>query len=101
MRLARGRHAEFGISYNWRHHKEMFTDLVESQKVLEETIGNPNARCVLSITVEDKRLKKLLVFYAPDAQAYCVSRLRGNGIVEIMSWHHAKEQYGNDKWSKN
>ena len=101
VRLARGRHAEFGISHNWKHHKEMFTDLADSQKALEETIGNPNARCVLSITVEDKRLKRLLVFYNPDTQAYCVSHLKGDDTVEIVSWHRAPGKYGNSQWNKN
>jgi len=92
---------KYGIFHNWAHHKEMFTDLTDSQKVLEETIGNPNSRCVISVTREGKRLKRLLVFTNPDTQAYCVSRLSGDGTVEIMSWHRAPEKYGNNKWNKN
>jgi len=102
LRLARGRHAEFGVSHNWRHHKEMFTDLADSQKVLEETIGNPNARCVLSITPTSKGVKQRIVIHNPDTQSYCVLNLSVNGKEALLvSWHRADQKYGDKQWSKN
>ena len=102
VRLARGGHADFGISHNWRHHKEMFTDLADSQRVLEETIGNPKARCVLSLAPASKGVKRVVVIHNPDTGAYCVLNLSVNGKdARLVSWHRAKDKYGNNQWSKN
>ena len=93
----------FGISHNWKHHKEMFTNLADSQKVLEETIGNSNARCVLSISRDSRgRISRLAVFHSPQSGAYCVLRLSNDcQSAEIVSWHKAGDEYGNRQWSKN
>ena len=96
--LLRGTKEDVGIFHNWHHHKEMFVDIADSQKVLEETIGNPNARCVLSVTPTKRRI----VIHNPDTGSYCVLGLSKDGAsARIMSWHRALEKYGNNKWNKN
>ena len=93
---------KYGIFHNWAHHKEMFTDLADSQKVLEETIGDPNARCVLSVIRTKKGLKRLVVVNNPDTGAYCVLNLSEDGTVaRVVSWHRAPDRYGNGQWNKN
>lgn len=67
IKLSRGKNGQIGGAHNWKHHKEMFTDLADSQRVMEETIGNPNARCVLSLMPPtDKGVKRVIVIHNPD-----------------------------------
>ena len=67
IKLSRGKNGQIGVSHNWKHHKEMFTDLADSQRVMEETIGNPNARCVLSLMPPtDIGVKRVIVIHNPD-----------------------------------
>ena len=103
IKLSRGKNAAIGVSHNWQHHKEMFTDLVDSQKVLEETIGNPSARCVLSLMPPtDKGVKRVIVIHNPDTGAYCVLQMWENDdVLQIRSWHRTDAGYGNRHWNKN
>lgn len=102
IKLSRGKNGQIGVSHNWKHHKEMFTDLADSQKVLEETIGNPNARCVLSLMPPtDKGVKRVIVIHNPDTQSYCVLEMIDDGRAEIVSWHRTDAGYGDSHWNKN
>lgn len=101
VRLSTG-DANYGIVHNWRHHKEMFTNLRDSAMVLKQTVGNPNARLVFDVARVKGKLRKLIVIHDPDTQAYCVLRLADDGkTAEIVSYHRENNRYGNRQWSKN
>lgn len=101
IKLSAG-NGRFGVTHNWRHHKEMFTNPADSAAVLRETIGNPNARCVFDVSREKGGMKKLIVIHNPDTRAYCVLRLSDDGKnAEIVSWHRENPRYGNRQWNKN
>ena len=102
IKLSRGKKAKNGVSHNWKHHKEMFTDLVDSQEVLEETIGNPKARCVLSVESTDTGIKRTVVIHNPDTGAYCVLHMwKNDDVAQIVSWHRTDAGYGNSHWNQN
>jgi len=92
----------YGWVHNWRHHKDVFTDTGATSKLLSETIGNPNARCVTDISHMEGRMRQLIVVHNPESKAYCVMQLAKDGkTAELVSWHRSGENYGNSQWSKN
>lgn len=84
---------DYGIMHNLQHHPETIKTAGVSSKVLSETLGNPNARCVLGLGRQDKQVRKTVVVQNPKTAAYCVLQLADDGkTAEIVSWHRQKRR---------
>lgn len=103
--LGRG-NSRHGISHLWRDHKELFADPDKSIRLLQETLGDPNCRVVVSL----KRAKnkqhghgdaiclKRIVLHNPNTKTYCVMVWDGNAL-KLVSWNNANDDYGNSEWA--
>jgi hypothetical protein len=90
-----------GLAHLWRNHKDNFIDPEKAVRLLRETLGNQNCRVVVQLqpyrNQGKTRCRKRLVFNNPETETYCVL-LYSDGRLRLVSWHNAKEDYGNRKW---
>jgi hypothetical protein len=90
-----------GLAHLWRNHKDVFANPEKAVRLLRETLGNPNCRVVLQLEPYRKKGKshcrKRLVIHNPGNRTYCVM-LYTDGKLRLVSWHNAKDDYGNRKW---
>ena len=88
-----------GLTHNWRHHKEVFVDPTEGERIIRATLGNPQSQ--VSVTFEDQgnRFRQILTFFDPDTKSYCVLRYDDQtGKFRLMSWHRSSASYGEGQW---
>ena len=90
-----------GISHLWIHHKDVFADPEKAVRLLLETLGNQNCRVVLQLEPISRKgqpkCRKRLVLHNPETGTYCVMLYNGENL-RLVSWHNAKDNYGNRKW---
>ena len=99
-----------GIAHLWRDHKELFVDPAGATRLLEETLGDPNCRVVVSLkramrkTGEHGEMGKTpiclkrVVLHNPEKQTYCVMVYDGKEL-KLVSWNNAGDDYGNSEWT--
>ena len=88
-----------GLVHNWQHHKEVFVDPAEGERIIRATLGNPRAQ--VSVTFEDqgKNFRRVLTFFDPETKSYCVVRYDDEaGRFRLMSWHRSLASYGEGEW---
>jgi len=103
--LGRG-NSRHGISHLWRDHKEIFVDPDKAIRLLQETLGDPNCRVVVSLkrVMEKKHgsgipiCLKRIVLHNPQTQTYCVMVYDGKEL-RLVSWNNAGDEYGNGEWT--
>lgn len=97
-----------GITHLWHDHKDIFADPDKAVSFLQDTLGNPNSRCVIQLSAKtvksSKRRKKisnkLIVLNNPDNDSYCVMQYNEKtGTLNLMSWHDARPEYGDEQWA--
>ena len=90
---------EYGLTHNWRHHKEVFADPSEGERILRATLGNPNAQVSVTIENMDRFTRKLITFFDPKTKSYCVARYdEKTKKFQLMSWHRSPASYGENLW---
>ena len=96
-----------GITHLWHDHKDIFADPEKAVSFLEDTLGNPNCRCVISLRQQsikkNKKKKnkcmKIITIHNSDNNSYCVMAYNENaGTLNLMSWHDARPEYGDNQW---
>ena len=96
-----------GITHLWHDHKDIFADPDKAVSFLQDTLGNPNCRVVMSLTKTFFKHKghrnpitqKRIVINNPDNDSYCVMLYDENAqTLNLMSWHDANSNYGNNQW---
>lgn len=95
---------ETGLIHNWRHHKEVFVDPAEGERIIRATLGNPNSQ--ISVTFENQKysngrstFRQMLAFFDPETKSYCVLRYDDKaGKFRLMSWHRGPAFYGESEW---
>ncbi len=98
--LGRG-NAYHGIEHLWRNHKELFINPDDAIRLLDETLGNPNCRVVVSMKRAASNGKilclKRIVLHNPETKTYCVMVYDGK-TLKLVSWNNADNDYGNNEW---
>ena len=74
------------------------------EKLLQETIGNPNCRVVVSMKRAVSNSKPIclrrIILHNPETKTYCVMIYNENEKnLRLVSWNNAEENYGNNEWS--
>lgn len=99
-----------GIAHLWRHHKDLFVNPDESVRLLQETLGDPNCRVVVSLErVTEKRPShgssslhnislKRIVLHNSKSKTYCVMNYV-QGKLKLVSWNKANDDYGEIQWA--
>lgn len=103
--LGRG-NSRHGIAHLWRDHKEIFVDPDKAIRLLQETLGDPNCRVVVSLKmVKEKKhgsdipiCLKRIVLHNPQKQTYCVMVYDGKEL-KLVSWNNAGDDYGKKEWT--
>lgn len=107
--LGRG-NSHHGIVHLWRDHKELFVDPDKAVRLLQETLGDPNCRVVVSLkrgmvqVGTHKQMQKVpiclkrIVLHNPRQQTYCVMVYDGKEL-KLVSWNNAGDDYGNSEWT--
>ncbi len=103
--LGRG-NSHHGIEHLWRNHKELFADPDKAAQLLQETLGDPNCRVVVSmkramVTQRGKKVPiclKRIVLHNPETQTYCVM-VQSDNQLRLVSWNNAGDDYGDAEWS--
>ena len=107
--LGRG-NSRHGISHLWRDHKELFVDPDKAIRLLQETLGDPNCRVVVSLKRVMEKIRtnqktkpnpiclKRIVLHNPQKQTYCVMVYDGKEL-RLVSWHNDGDDYGNGEWT--
>lgn len=91
--------ATYGLTHNWQHHKEVFADPAEGERILRATLGNPNAQVSVTIENMDRFTRKLITFFDPKTKSYCVARYdEKTKKFQLMSWHRSPASYGENQW---
>lgn len=93
-----------GLIHNWIHHKEVFVDPAEGERIIRATLGNPNSQ--VSVTFEKQEysngrsvFRQILTFFDPETKSYCVLRYdEQTGKFRLMSWHRSSASYGEGEW---
>lgn len=93
-----------GLTHNWIHHKEVFVDPAEGERIIRATLGNPQSQ--VSVTFEKQDLsngrsvfRQILTFFDPGTKSYCVLRYDDKaGKFRLMSWHRSPASYGEGQW---
>ena len=101
--LGRG-NQHHGIEHLWRNHKDLFVNPGDAIKLLQETIGNPNCRVVVSMKRAVSNSKPIclrrIILHNPETKTYCVMIYNENEKnLRLVSWNNAEENYGNNEWS--
>lgn len=88
-----------GLVHNWIHHKEVFVDPEEGERILRATLGNPNAQISVTLEKKDGKVRRLLTFFDPRTKSYCVAVYDEEGKkLKLMSWHRSPASYGESQW---
>lgn len=92
--------SKYGLAHNWVHHKEVFVDPAEGEKIIRQTLGNPNCRVTVSLGKnKNNEFVKKIVFFDPASEAYCITLYDGeNEELKIVSYHRAPARYGERNW---
>ena len=101
---------DFGITHLWRDHKDLFIDPTKASLILQETLGWPECRVVMSLKQEELRTlqrgapvllcRKKIVLHNPKTRAYLVMRLaEDERSLQIVSFNRAPESYGTQQWA--
>ena len=97
----------FGISHLWRDHKDLFLDPTKASLILQETLGWPECRVVVSLKQEEYQkdgakiqlCRKRLVLHNPKTRAYLVMRLADDErSLQVVSFNRAPDSYGTQQW---
>ena len=98
----------FGISHLWRDHKDLFLNPTKASLILQETLGWPECRVVVSlkqseIPLENNRrkyvCKKRIVLHNQRTDAYLVMRVADDRKkLQIVSFNWASAEYGTRQW---
>ena len=90
----------YGLTHNWIHHKEVFADPSEGERILRATIGNSASQ--VSVTFEKEKdgvIRKIITFFDPKTKSYCVARYdEKTKKFQLMSWHRSPASYGENQW---
>ena len=103
--LGRG-NSHHGIVHLWRDHKELFVDPDKAIRLLQETLGDPNCRVVVSLKRAKMSIRgkptyiclKRIVLHNPEKQTYCVMVYDGKEL-KLVSWNNAGDDYGDSEWT--
>lgn len=103
--LGRG-NSYHGIVHLWRDHKELFVDPDKAIRLLQETLGDPNCRVVVSLKRAKMSIRgkptyfclKRIVLHNPEKQTYCVMVYDGKEL-KLVSWNNAGDDYGDSEWT--
>lgn len=99
-----------GVIHLWHDHKDMFVNPQKMVTMLQETVGNPNCRCVISFERIEKRevlygkrtkvakVVRRIVLHNPALRLYCVLT-DVDGVLQLISLHGASEAYGARQWA--
>lgn len=100
-----------GIAHLWYNHKDLFTDPNKFVKMLHETIGNPNCRCVVSLErivksplthgkagPSQAAVVTRIVLHNPVLSRYCVMTMVDDKLF-LTSLHAGSDGYGRGQWS--
>ena len=94
-----------GITHLWH----LFVAPDKSVKLLQETLGNPNCRVVVSLErtridshTAGKKIKKIclkrIVLHNQQKGIYCVMIQRENEL-RLVSWNESDDNYGRTQWN--
>ena len=98
----------FGISHLWRDHKDLFLDPAKASLILQETLGWPECRVVVSLKREtyparhsqEVICRKKIVLHNPKTRAYLVMRLADDErSLQIVSFNRTPDSYGTQQWA--
>ncbi|MDD3155431.1 MAG: hypothetical protein PHS41_11240 [Victivallaceae bacterium] len=88
-----------GLVHNWKHHKEVFVDPSEGERILRATLGNPAAQVSVTFEKQERGMRKIITFFDPKTKSYCVAQYDEKaGKFRLMSWHRSPASYGEGQW---
>ena len=93
---------EDGLAHNWQHHKEVFLDPAEGERILRATLGNDRSQISVTFENQGKTFRQVLTFFDPKTKSYCVLRYDDhddqNKVFRLVSWHRSPASYGEGEW---
>lgn len=90
---------DVGLTHNWRHHKEVFVDPAEGERILRATMGNPNSQVSVTFQKQERGVRKVITFFDPKTKSYCIALYDDQaGKFRLISWHRSPASYGEGEW---